>query len=463
MRLTRRALMLGAGAAALGPMPMRQGNAGDEIQEVRLAARPAVANLVGAGSPKTAVSAYNGTVPGPEIRIRQGDRLRLSVTNELAEATTVHWHGVRVPNAMDGVPGLSQPAIRPGERFIYDFTPPDAGTFWYHPHAHTLEQLGRGLAGAVIVEERDPPDVDRDVLWFIEDWRLDDRAQIAPGFGNRMEAGMSGRIGNTVTINGRVPEAIAVMPGERLRLRIVNASTARIIALGFAGHRPMVIAHDGQPCEPYLPKGGRLVLGPAMRADLILDMTGAPGRAYPMSDDFYGDRLAYKLVEFTYGPGKPDRRHDAASTPRLPANPLPEPELRAAERHDIALQGGMMGGMGMMGIQGSAWAMNGVPMTGDGEKDMPPLLTLRRGQSCVLVLRNETAWWHPMHLHGHSFRVISRNGIPDARREWRDTVLVPPRESAEIAFVADNPGAWMFHCHVTDHQEAGMMGIIQVA
>ena len=125
----------------------------------------------------------------------------------------------------------------------------------------------------------------------------------------------------------------------------------------------------------------------------------------------------------------------------------------------------MMGGMGMMGrgmmggMRGATWAMNGMSMTGDGQPDMPPLFTLKRGQTCVLALRNETAWWHPMHLHGHSFRVISRNGKPNPRREWRDTVLVPPRESAEIAFVADNPGDWMFHCHVTDHQEAGMMAV----
>ena len=123
-----------------------------------------------------------------------------------------------------------------------------------------------------------------------------------------------------------------------------------------------------------------------------------------------------------------------------------------------------MGGMRMMGGMGGGaiWAMNSMAMTGDGQPNMPPLLTLKLGKSCVLALRNETAWWHPMHLHGHSFRVISRNGKPNPRREWRDTILMPPRESAEIAFVADNPGDWMFHCHVTDHQEAGMMSVIRI-
>jgi FtsP/CotA-like multicopper oxidase with cupredoxin domain len=488
MRVSRRALLLSAGAAALGPLGrVRQAVADNGTKELRLAAQQAVAKLTGDGHPATAVWSYDGSVPGPELRVRQGDRVRVVMSNKLGEETTVHWHGIRVPNAMDGVPGLTQPPIRPGESFAYEFTPPDAGTFWYHPHADTLQQLGRGLAGALIVEEREPVAVDRDLLWFIEDWRLDEGAQIASGFGNRMEAAMSGRVGNTITINGRVPDRISVRTGERVRLRVVNATLARICGLRFAEHRPVVVAYDGQPCDPHMPESGRLVLGPAMRADLIIDMDGKPGQSYRVIDDFYQD-LAYKLVDLAYAPGKPTREHSPDAPARLPANPLPEPNLTAADRHEIVLQGGMMGvggvmgGNGMMGRGGmmsgggmmggmpimggmgdAVWTINGTSMTGDGQPNMPPLLTLRRGQGCVLVLRNETAWWHPMHLHGHSFRVISRNGRSNPRREWRDTILVPPRETVEVAFVADNPGNWMFHCHVTDHQMAGMMAVLHVA
>jgi FtsP/CotA-like multicopper oxidase with cupredoxin domain len=412
-------------------------------------------------------------VPGPELRVRQGEPVRITVSNKLDEDTTVHWHGIRLRHAMDGVPGLTQKPIRPGACFVYEFTPPDAGTFWYHPHADTLQQLGRGLAGALIIEEPERVAVDRDLLWFIEDWRLDDEGRIMGGFGNRMEAGMSGRIGNTVTLNGRVREAVSVKAGERVRLRIVNAALARIIGLRFEGHKPIIVAHDGQPSDPYPPDGGRVMLGPAMRADLILDMNGTPGQTYRVIDDFYPD-FAYKLADLAYDPGKPARDPRSDAPPKLPTNPLPEPDLAAAERHQIALQGGMMGGMGMMGRSGmmggmgtmgddATWAMNGMSMTGDGQPDMPPLFTLKRGKSCVLAVRNETAWWHPMHLHGHSFRVISRNRKPNPRREWRDTVLVPPRETVELAFAADHPGDWMFHCHVADHQEAGMMSVIRIA
>jgi len=480
MRVSRRALIFGAGAAGVATaLPLRRSYAEAAAKEYRIAAKPATVNLTGKGDPDTAVWAYGGTVPGPELRVRQGQPVRITVVNNLGEDTTVHWHGIRLQNAMDGVPGLTQKPIRLGESFVYEFTPPDAGTFWYHPHADTLQQLGRGLAGALIVEEPELVAVDRDLVWFIEDWRLDDQGRIAGGFGNHMEAGMSGRIGNTVTINGRVPEAVLVKAGERVRLRIVNAALARIVGLRFEGHKPVVVAHDGQPCDPHSPEGGRVVLGPAMRADLILDMTGTPGETYRVTDDLYND-LAYKLVDLAYDTGKPIREPLSDTPPKLPANLVPEPDLAAAERHDIVLQGGMMGGMGMMGDgsmmrggmmrgmgmlggDGATWAMNGMSMTGDGHPKMPPLFTIKRGNSCVLAVRNDTAWWHPMHLHGHSFRIVSRNGKPNPRKEWRDTVLVPPRESADLAFVADQPGDWMFHCHVTDHQEAGMMSLIRIA
>src|SRR5918911_5429917 len=238
MRVSRRALIVGAGGVGLSrAFPSRRSYADPATKEYRLAAQAATVNLTGDGYPDTAVWAYDGTVPGPELRVRQGEPLRITVVNKLGEDSTVHWHGIRLPNAMDGVPGLTQKPIRPGESFVYEFTPPDAGTFWYHPHVDSLQQLGRGLAGALIVEESEPvPGIDRDLLWLIEDWRLDDKGRIAGGFGNRMEAGMSGRIGNTVTINGRVPHSVPVQAGERVRLRLVNAALARIVRLKFDGH-----------------------------------------------------------------------------------------------------------------------------------------------------------------------------------------------------------------------------------
>lgn len=470
--VSRRGLLQAGGglllSAALPPFPARAISS----DGYRIVAAPTRARLAGADQTETDVWAYNGTVPGSLVRLRQGKPVRLLVENRLDQETTVHWHGIRLSNTMDGVPGLTQSPIKPGESFVYEFTPPDAGTFWYHPHANSLEQLGRGLAGAVIVEEREPVAVDRDLLWLFSDWRLTDEGRIASGFGNRMEAAMSGRVGNTVTLNGRVSEAEPFRAGERVRLRLVNASLARIMALRFPGHRPVVIAIDGQPCDPHEPAAGQILLGPAMRVDLVFDLQGEPGERYDVIDDFYNG-LSYRVTQLAYDQGTV-RRHALDASLELPRNPLPEPDLASAARHTLTLQGGMMSMAGMSGMNGmmrggmmgmghgAVWAMNGLSMTGDGHAGMEPALTFERGRSVVLVLRNETAWWHPMHFHGHSLRVLSRNGKRVPHRQWQDTVLMAPKDVIEVAFVADNPGDWMLHCHVIDHQMAGMMTVLSV-
>ena len=454
------------GAVLASALPPRLVRAGTSSEKTLVAAEGRV-RITPEPHPQTDVWCYGGNVPGPEIRLRQGDTLRVSVENRLPQDTTVHWHGLRIPNAMDGAPYVTQPPIQPEESFVYQFTVPDAGTFWYHPHAHSAEQVGRGLMGALVIEEPEPLPVDRDVVWVLGDFRLQDDASVAGGFGNRMEMSMSGRIGNTVTINGRVPDRFRVRSGERVRLRLINAAPARIFGLEFRGHRPLLVAFDGQPVEPHAPEGGRVVLGPAMRTDLILDMTGKPGHSATVVDTFYKD-LEYKLVEISYTDEQPLRAQPLAAPAKLPPNPIPEPDLANAQRHDVTLTGGMMGGMGMGGgmmgmMGGSMWAINGVAVMHDDMRSMKPVLTLTRGKSYVLAIDNQTAWHHPMHIHGHSFRVITRNSARTKYREWRDTVLIPPRERAEIAFVADNPGDWMFHCHILDHQEGGMMSIIRVA
>lgn len=488
--LTRRSFVASATAAAAGamlplslPLPARA----SPLTEMRLPAAPDRVRLVPEpDGGTTSVWCYNGSVPGPEIRVRQGGRLRVVVENGLDEATTVHWHGLRVPNAMDGVPYLTQPPIEPGETFTYEFAATDAGTFWYHPHHRSSEQVGRGLYGPLIVEEADPVRVDRDVTWVLDDWRLTRSAAIDDDFGNRHDMTHGGRVGNTVTINGRVPDTFAVRRGERIRLRLVNVANARIFALDFEGLEPVVIAIDGQPVTPHAPGDGLIVVGPAMRADVVLDMAGEPGSRAVVADRFYRG-LAYRLVDLAYA-ARPLRERLPDWPTALPANPLPEPDLDNAVRHDVVFNGGMMGGMvmdqmggsmgdgtpgGMMGRMtrgmgsmmgrmrsGGVWFINGVAAEG---RAMDPMLTLERDRSHVIAMTNVTAWHHPMHLHGHSFRVISRDGRPTRHREWQDTVLMAPRERVEIAFVADNPGDWMFHCHVLEHQASGMKGVIRVA
>jgi FtsP/CotA-like multicopper oxidase with cupredoxin domain len=451
--MNRREFLLASAALAVAP---RLAHA--KVASLKLAV--ARQSLVGKDYPATDVWAYNGSVPGPELRFKQGQRLVMPVENALEVPTTVHWHGIRLPNAMDGVPHLTQPPIAArGGRFRYEFDLPDAGTYWYHPHLGSPEQVGHGLYGALIVEEREPPAVDRDLVWVLSDWRLDREARNVENFRNFMDASHAGRIGNTVTLNGAIRETFPVRAGERIRLRLINASNARIYGLSFEGHEPWIIAMDGQPVQPHWP--GRVVLGPGMRADVVLDCGAAPGSRHRVVDDFYA-RRPYRLLNIEYASDKP-LREGFEPAPRLAPNRIPEPDLAKATRHRIVFGGGMMGAMpNQREHRGLFWTVNGSPVP-EGTHEHAPLLNLAKGKSYILELVNDTSWHHPIHLHGHVFRVMSKDGKEPMPQQWGDSVLLDPDSRAEIAFVADNPGDWMLHCHVLEHQVTGMMTVVRVA
>ena len=463
----RRFLQGTAAAGALLPLATRWAAA----EEHRLVAATARAAIAGGQYPETEVWAYNGAVPGPLLRIKRGTKLKVTLDNQVADATSLHWHGIRLPNAMDGVPGLTQKPVMRGESFVYEFEAKDSGTYWYHPHWKSYEQVERGLYGALIVEEDTPPVVDRDVVWVLDDWRLTPEAKIAADFANIFDLSHAGRIGNTVTVNGKIPDAFKVRAGERIRLRLVNAANARIFGLRFGTMAPWLVATDGHAAVPYPLSGNRLVLGPGMRADLILDCGGIAGERVTVTDDFY-PRQAYRLLDFVYGDEPPVREKVPRTPIALAPNALPAPDLDEAERHTIQFGGGMMGRLAEAEFEGKkrpmreifmehkmAWAVNGKVM---GEHDHAPMLILKQGRSIIFAMENDTAWHHPMHLHGHTFQVIARNGLKLARPEWRDTVLMSPNERVDIAFVADNPGDWMLHCHVLEHQAGGMMAVVRV-
>ena len=437
---------------------------------LKLKASPGRVRIVPEPYNETDTWCYNDSVPGPEIRVSQGDRVKIEFINELAQETTVHWHGIRLSNAMDGVPYLTQKPVSPGEKFTYEFDAVDAGTFWYHPHQRGFEQVDRGLYGALIVEEKEPVQVDRDVVWVLDDWRLKRSAEISEDFENPHDTSHSGRIGNTVSINGRIPDAFGVRTNERIRLRLINSANARIFGLDFGRLSPVIIALDGQPVTPHKPDDNVVVLGPAMRADLIVDMTDKPNSQSTINDVFYQSR-EYALIDLKYG-GSPIREKTPDWPVKLPPNPLSEPDIINAEHHEILFTGGMMGQMveQRMGIKPSSsimgkrheknmWFINGTAADGH---VTDPLLELKKDRSYIFKMTNATAWHHPIHLHGHSFRVISRDGVATPYFEWQDTVLMKPQERVEIAFVADNPGYWMFHCHILEHMAAGMMGVIRV-
>ncbi len=464
----RRLLQAGVGLGIGSTLPLGRLLAAP-VRDYSLNITPGEIQLADKPFPKTAVWACNDRVPGPLLRCRQGETMRVVVKNNLVQPTTVHWHGLRIANAMDGVPLLTQQPIMPGQAFTYEFTPPDAGTYWYHSHVNTAEQVGRGIYGALIVDEPKPPQVDRDVLWVLDDWRLDNGAQIVDDFDNQRDFSRAGRLGNTITVNSRISEDFAVKSNERIRLRLLNAATARIFSLQFRDLDPWIIAHDGQPVDPVRPRGGLVQLGPAQRIDLIIDMTGAPGSRSPIIDTYY-PQAPFRLRDMVYG-DQAQRLAPLDERMQLAPNPLEMPNMAKAKTYDVVLDGGDLGdlnraemrgqvaGMAQLVMMGKMWAINGVVGY---RMDMPPQFTFKRGETAVLQFRNHSAWPHPMHMHGHHFEVLSHSGNPGRVGINLDTVLLGPGEEARVAFVADNPGDWMFHCHILGHAEAGMTAVIRV-
>lgn len=477
MKISRRQFV-GALAAPLilvGPAEARP-------QSFRLRAAPGKAPLVAPKGPPTQAWLYNGMSPGPVIRARQGDTLRVEVENALNEETTVHWHGLRIPVEVDGVPVLSQDPIPPGTTYPYDLSFADAGTFWYHPHFNSSEQVGRGLHGVLIVDEPEEVvrglDADRDLLWTVGDWRLDRQAQIAP-FKQFHDLSHGGRFGNVVTVNGSIDATERVRAGERIRLRLANVANARTFRPSFKGLNAWLIALDGHPVAPVELGDEGVLLGAGQRADLIIDMTMKPGESVAVVDDAFGEEYKYRLMNFEASeePARPAERRDPPNA--LPPNPVPKPSLTDARQHSIVFEGGAMGGLDgarlMVGTMsegrflsmrdmaqlGWFWSINGL-IAGDVYSSQP-VLDLELGGSHVVEFVNNTAFPHPIHLHGHSFFVLGPDGRNLDGAPVRDTVLMGPGEATKIAFIADNPGPWMLHCHILEHQEAGMMGIVMVS
>jgi len=457
----------GMSLASLAAPFSTRGSSGTALGTIKLEAAEGMARLIPLEGIDTAVWQYNQQTPGPVLRIKQGDTLRIPFTNRLSQPTTVHWHGLRIANAMDGVPEMTQPAIQPGERFVYEFTPPDAGTFWYHTHNRSWEQLARGLYGVLIVDEREPIEVDQDLVWVIDDWLLDRQGNIQESsLGNLHDWAHGGRLGNTLTVNGQSAPEFPVVSRQRIRLRLVNVANSRIMVLRFKNADPRAIAVDGQPIEPLMLKDRSLTLAPGQRTDLILDMTLNPGQRMDMElvagdESMVAASLVYDKDRVATG--------RLLETPiNLPENPLPNHfNLGQAKRIGLRMEGGAMGRLREAEYQGKKldikqliqekkiWALNGV--AGLSEK---PLFSIRRGETVAILIDNSNRWPHAMHVHGHHFRFLDGQG--NLHPLWRDTLLINGNEKEQIAFVADNPGKWLIHCHMIEHQAGGMVTWFEV-
>jgi FtsP/CotA-like multicopper oxidase with cupredoxin domain len=412
-----------------------------------------------------------GDLPFPVYRLRLGEGLDVTFTNRLKEHSSIHWHGVRGPNAMDGVAYVTQMPVQPGESFAYRLTPPDPGTYFFHPHCNTAEQLGRGLAGVLIVE--DGIAFDDDIVCVMKDWRVGEDGRFL-AFVTPEGAARAGTFGTLRTVNGLVAPEITVPAGANIRLRVLNLDSTRISDIGVEGAPASVIAIDGNALTPFALESWRM--GPAMRMDVALRTPEAGGKITLV--DYFAPQPVILATLVAQGASK---ARPADGGPALAPARLPEPDLERAEGHELKLSASATptdyAGLApivlpdgktidvldsLCSTSQTLWAIDGKTWPQNGHAHLPPpLMSFSRGTPVRLQLNNTTPHAHPMHLHGHTFKVLSASKMKRPEH-WADTVLVMPEERVEIAFVADNPGNWMIHCHIVEHQDTGMMGWFRV-
>ncbi len=411
------------------------------VLEVSMRAMPASKQY--SGAKPSEVWAYEGTVPGPLLEAKAGDQLVVHFQNELPEATTVHWHGVRLPAAMDGT-HLMQAPIEPGQGFEYSFSLKDAGLFWFHPHMRSDVQVEKGLYGTILVRGDGEPTVDHETVLVLDDVRVNADGTF-PEFLDD-ESKMMGREGNVLLVNGVSGPEIPMQSGALERLRIVNVANGRFFNLRLEGHAFRVIGTDGglvgQPWDT-----DTLLMAPGERYDVVLIPNGKPGSVVTLWNDPY-----------SRGHGSLAAAPELLATVRLATgaslsgrslpSAFPEVEKLPAGAADIPV------------VLGEKFDDKGelvFTINGQVYPDVPPVLTAN-GSVRTLGVKNESDMDHPFHLHGFFFQRQNDTGT----LKNKDTIIVKAHESMELTARFDEPGKWVYHCHILEHAEGGMLGELHV-
>jgi FtsP/CotA-like multicopper oxidase with cupredoxin domain len=430
-------------------------NPDQHVLEIDLTARVADVEI----SPGRHVKAwtYDGSLPGPLIRASVGDRVIVHFHNQLPQPTTVHWHGVRVPIAMDGVPGISQEEVKPQESFTYDFVVRDAGLYWYHPHVMSAAQVGFGLYGALLVDdpaERSTVGVPDEVTIVLSDIDIDEHGVLGnPDTGGA--AGMVfGREGEAVLVNGKVRPHIRMRPGVPQRWRIVNAAKSRFFDLDLDGQPFVQIGGDGG-LQEFSERRDQVLIAPGERADLIVTPRGAPGSTQTLLSVLYNRgygstefRIPETLMTIELAGDAPS---SAQALPRVTRMITPAP-VEGATMVDFTLTLPPVDAAGH-----NEFRVNGKPYW----NARPYRSAL--GERQVWTVKNDTEFDHPFHLHGFFFLVLDDKNRPRRPLAWKDTVNVPMKSTVRLLVNFDErPGAWMFHCHILDHADGGLMGTVLV-
>jgi FtsP/CotA-like multicopper oxidase with cupredoxin domain len=400
-------------------------------------------------------------MPPPVLRLRKNQPAKLRVSNQLSDYTTMHWHGLRIPNKMDGVPYLTQFPIGPGTSFDYEFTPPDSGTYWYHPHCQTMEQMAHGLTGILIVEDEKDPQFDAEIALNLKDFHLDKDGGLDTPYTKR-GAARGGTMGNVMATNWLQNPSYKAPAGGLVRLRIAATDTARIYRIALDGAKGKVVAMDGHATDlvPWPTKDTPLIVAPGQRVDMAIQMPTEGGVVTLNHHALSGSRSLAQLV-----PVGQNLKHQLEDLPALARNLLPEPDLSTAETHEFLFgwtpeadpqNNGWCGSLGY-----SFWSINKKPWPGDAEPNVGPLAEMKLGKSYILRLRNESPNDHPIHLHGLVFKLL-RSNKRDIPQIWTDTAHLLKDETIDVALVADNLGDWAFHCHVIEHQKSGLAGYLSV-
>ncbi|MDC1375824.1 multicopper oxidase family protein [bacterium] len=405
---------------------------------------------------------YNHENPGPLLKANKGDILKVNFTNNLDEPSSIHWHGIKNVNKMDGVPYLTQDPVQPGETFSYEFPLNQSGTYWYHAHFESWKQVAKGLYGPLVVNDKTDNLIEDDFVILADDWRLNKKYQIdEKSFGSLMDWSHAGRVGNWLTINGKKTPQYSIKANSLARLRFINASNARILKFGSSLKNHNIIAVDGVTVKPMLVKD--FTLAPGQRIDLLINLNDL------LKVDFFEISHTKQLKAFTLNVTKANNKTKDIANINFKSNWI-LPKLDNAKTISIRMQGGAMGNLSKANLDGvekdfrtlatedkKLWAFN---------KEIGSyeylLAKVKLNQVVILDVWNDTRWPHSMHLHGNHFFVKSQEFKGNNDYILRDTYLMQAGEKAKLIFLADNPGKWLFHCHMLEHAASGMVSYIDV-
>ncbi len=440
---------------ACGYTAMPDLDAAADVVEVDLVAS-ATAWDPGTDVPLTGGMAFNGSVPGPVLEASLGDTVKVRFTNDLDFGTSLHWHGLRVTPEMDGIMQMMGDPIEPGESFDYEFELVDSGFYWFHTHMDTATTIEAGLYAPIVVHAPGEVRPDCDQTLVLDDVLLDeDTQQIAPPDTDMMQ--LMGRLGNLLLANGRADRRYGWAPGQTTLLRLVNASNARYWDLYLEGHSFTVVGTDGGfLAEPYAVD--HLVMAPGERYMVVVEATGEAGGEYRLMNrrfqlhEEHGDMIEPDPMGNGDNPVATFVYADTAVAGSGWVQPAPDVPSWGAAVDNV----------------GHHWLleedMEGGTVTIDGQRfpDVP-MVDVMMDVDTTFEVENASEMHHPFHIHGNRFQVVDvgGEGVPEGQG-WKDTFDIPPRTTVTLVSALDNPGEWMYHCHILEHADDGMAGLMTV-